>query len=119
VRVGGDQRDPGQAAGGQVAEEPQPPRAVLGGGDLQPQDLPVPVPVHPRGEQRVHVHHPAALADLQDQRVRRDERVRADVQRPGPERLYLGVQIPGHLADLGPGQPGDPQGPPPASPSAG
>jgi hypothetical protein len=30
VRVGGDQPDSGQAAGGQVAEERQPARAVLG-----------------------------------------------------------------------------------------
>ena len=34
VRIGGDQGDAGQAAGGQVPEEPQPPRAVLGRGDL-------------------------------------------------------------------------------------
>ena len=43
VRVGGDELDSGQAAGGQVPEEPQPPGAVLGAGDLQAQDLPVPV----------------------------------------------------------------------------
>ena len=30
VGIGGDQRDAGQAAGGQVAEERQPPGAVLG-----------------------------------------------------------------------------------------
>ena len=52
VRVGGDQRDAGQAAGGQVPEEPQPPGAVLGSGDLQAEDLPVPVGVDPRGSGR-------------------------------------------------------------------
>ena len=47
VGVGGDQRDAGQAAGGQVAEERQPSGAVLGGGDLQAQDLPGSMGVHP------------------------------------------------------------------------
>ena len=51
--VGGDQRDPGQAAGGQVAEERQPAGAVLGGGDLQAEDLAVPVGVDPGGDQHV------------------------------------------------------------------
>jgi GNAT acetyltransferase-like protein len=36
VGVGGDELDAGQAAGGQVTEEAQPPGAVLGGGDLRP-----------------------------------------------------------------------------------
>ena len=102
MRVGGDELDPGQAAGGQVPEERQPPGAVLGAGDLQAEDLPVPVGVHARGEQGVDVHHAAALADLQHQRVRGDERVGPGVQRPGPERLHLLIQIPGHLADLRP-----------------
>jgi hypothetical protein len=100
VRVGGDQLDAGQAAGGQVPEEPRPPRAVLGGGDLQAQDLPVPVGVDPGGEQRVDAGDPAALADFQHQGVRGQERIGPGVQRPGPERLHLRVQVPGHLADL-------------------
>jgi hypothetical protein len=108
--VGGDEPDSGQAAGGQVPEEPGPPGAVLSRGDLQAQDLPVPVAVHPRRQQRVDVDGAAALADLQHQRVRGRERVRAGARRPGPERLYLRVQVPGHLADLRPGQPADPGG---------
>jgi hypothetical protein len=39
VPIRGDQRNAGQ-----VAEESQPPGAVLGGGDVQAQDLPVPYP---------------------------------------------------------------------------
>jgi len=39
VRIGGDQLDPGQAAGGQVSEEPQPAGTVLAGGDLEAEDL--------------------------------------------------------------------------------
>src|SRR5215469_759752 len=61
VGVAGDQGDAGQAAGGQVAEERQPPGAVFGSGDVQAQDLPVPVGVHAGGQQGVHVHDPAAL----------------------------------------------------------
>ena len=100
VRVAGDQGDAGEAAGGQVAEEGQPAGAVLGAGDLQAEDLPVPVAVHPGGHQGVHVDHPAALADLQDQGVGGDERVRPGVQRAVPKVGDLAVQVPGHLADL-------------------
>jgi hypothetical protein len=91
VRVGGDQGDAGQAAGGQVAEERQPPGAVLGGGDLRAEDLPVAVGVHAGGKHRVDVDGPPGLADLEDQGVRSQERVRPGVQRPGPERLDLAV----------------------------
>jgi hypothetical protein len=41
VRVAGDQFDPGQAPGGQRLPERQPAGAVLGGGDVDAQDLPV------------------------------------------------------------------------------
>ena len=76
--IGGDQLDPGQAAGDQVAEEGQPAGTVLAGGDLQAKDLAVPVRVDPGRDQRVHRHHPAALADLEHQRVGGHER-----ERPG------------------------------------
>jgi hypothetical protein len=93
VRVGGDQHHPGQAAGHQAAEERQPPRAVLGGGDLEAGDLPVPVGVDPGGDQPVHQHGAAALADPQGQRVGLDEPVRPGIQRPGPELLLGGTII--------------------------
>ena len=109
MRVGGDQPDSGQPAGGEVPEEGQPAGAVFGAGDLQAEDLAVPVSVHPGGEQRVHVHHPAALADLEDQRVGGDERVRTGVQRPGAERGDVFVEIAGHHADLRLRQSGDAQ----------
>lgn len=44
---------------------------------------------------------------LQHQRVRSDERVRADVQRLGPEIVHLGAKVGGHHADLRPAEPGD------------
>jgi hypothetical protein len=109
VRVGGDELNAGQAAGGQVPEEGQPAGAVLGGGDLQAEDLPMPVGVHAGGDQGVHAHHPAALADLQDQRVGGHERVGTGVQRAVPEVGDLGVQVLGHLADLRLREPGDAQ----------
>jgi hypothetical protein len=101
VGVGGDQRDAGQPAGGQVAEEPEPAGAVLRGADLQAEDLPVPVGVDPGGDQGVHVDHPAALADLEHEGVGGQERVGPAVQGPVPEVRDLPVEILGHLADLG------------------
>jgi hypothetical protein len=69
----------------------------------------VPVRVHAHGQQGMDVDDAAALADLQHQRVRSHERVRARVQRTGAERLHLFIQIAGHLADLRARQPGDPK----------
>jgi hypothetical protein len=108
--VAGDQLDPGEAAGGQVPEEGQPAGAVLGGGDLQAQDLPVPVGVHAGRDQGVHVDDSAALADLEDQGVGGDERVGPGVQGAVPEGRDLLVKVAGHLADLRLAQPGDAQG---------
>ena len=64
-----EQPDPGQAAGHHVAEERQPARTVLGGGDLHPEDLPVAFGVDPDSDQRAHAHDPAVLADLEHQRI--------------------------------------------------
>jgi hypothetical protein len=47
VGVGGDQRDTGQAAGDQVAEEGQPAGAVFTGSEVQAEDLPGSVGVLP------------------------------------------------------------------------
>ena len=47
VVVAGHQLHAGQAAGGQAAQERQPARAVLAGGDVDAEDLPAPVRVHP------------------------------------------------------------------------
>jgi hypothetical protein len=110
VRIGGDQLDPGQAAGDQVAEEPQPAGAVLAAGDVQAEDLPVSVGVDTGGHQGVHADDPAALADLEHQRVSGHEGERTGVdQRAGAELLHVRVEILRHLRDLGLGQRGDPQ----------
>ena len=101
VGVAGDELDPAQAAGAQVAEEPQPPGAVLAGGDLDPEDLAVAVGVHAGGDQGVDRDDPAALTDLEDQRVGGHERERARVLEPaGAELLDVAVEVLGHLADL-------------------
>ena len=49
-----------RAAGGQVAERPQPAGAVLAGGDLDAEDLVVPVGVDSGGHEGVDRHDPAA-----------------------------------------------------------
>ena len=81
VGIGGDQLDPGQAAGVQAAEQGQPAGLGLGRADVDAEDLAVPVSVDAGRDQDVGVDHPAALADLHRQRVRGQERVRA--RRPG------------------------------------
>ena len=114
VRVGGHQAHGsglGQAAGDQVPEERQPPGVGLGSGGVHPEDLPVPLGAHTGGDHDRDLDHPAVLADLHHQRVGGHERVRAGVQGPGAERGDLGVELLGHLRDLGLAQPGDPQGP--------
>ena len=46
-------------------------------GDLQAEDLAVPVGVDPDRDQGVHVHHPATFADLEHERVGGEERCTA------------------------------------------
>jgi hypothetical protein len=109
VRIRGDQRDPGQASGDQRAQERQPTGAVLTRHDVEPEDLALAVGGDPDRDQGVHDHRAAVLADLLGQRVQPQERVRAGVQRPRPERLDLGVEALGHLRDLRLRQRGDAQ----------
>lgn len=90
-------------------EERQPARTVLGGVDLQAQDLPIPLGVDTGSDQGRDLDHPAALADLHRQRVGGDERVRPGVQRVGAERLDLRVEVLRHRRDLRLRQPRDAQ----------
>ena len=69
VGIGDDQLDPGQAASDQPAQQRQPAGAILAGGDVEAEDLPVPVGVDPGRDERVHVHHLGVLADLDPQRI--------------------------------------------------
>jgi hypothetical protein len=101
VGVGGHQAHAGQAPRHEATEERQPARAVLGGHDVQAEDLPVTVTVHADGEQAVNVDHPALFPDLHRQRVGLDEPIRAGIQRPGAERLDLGVEMLRQLRHLG------------------
>ena len=86
VGVGGDQQHPGQAAGDEVGEERVPGLTGLAGGDLDPEDLAVPVDVDPGRDQHDGVDDPAVLADLHRQRIRGDERERARTQPSGRVR---------------------------------
>jgi hypothetical protein len=111
VGVAGDQLDPGQAAGGQVPEEGQPAGAVLAGGHLDAQDLAVSVSVDAGGDQGVHRHHAATLADLEHEGVGGHEGERAGVlQAAGAELFDVFVQVLGHHRHLRLGQAGDTQG---------
>lgn len=86
------------------------PAPVLGGGDVQAEDLAVTVGVDADRDQCVDVDDPAAFADLLGERIDPDERVRAGVQGPVAEGCDLIVQVLGHRADLGLGQLGDAEG---------
>ncbi|MEC5152568.1 hypothetical protein RCH22_004267 [Cryobacterium psychrotolerans] len=108
--VAGDELHPSQAAGGQVAEETEPAGTVFGAGDLQTQDLAVPVLVHARREERVDVGDTAALADLQHQGIGGDERVGAGVEGAGAELLDLLVEVLGHDRHLRLGETSDTEG---------
>ena len=61
----------------------------------------MPVGVDAGGDQGVHVDHATGLADLHRERVCGHERVRAGVQRAGPERLDVRVELARHHRDLG------------------
>jgi hypothetical protein len=100
VGVGDDQLDPGQPARDQAAQERQPPGAVFGAGDVQAEDLAVPVGVHPGRHEGVHVDHAAVLADLHGERVDPDEGVGPLIERALAEGGDLGVEVGGHLRDL-------------------
>ena len=102
VGVGGDEPDPGQAAGDEVGEERVPRTSGFGGGDLQSQNLSVPVAVDPGGDVDDGVDHPAALTHLHDHGVGRDERERAGIaQGTVPELVDVFIEVCGHAGDLG------------------
>lgn len=107
MAVGDDHVHPGQAAGDQAAQERQPARAVLGGNDVQAENLPLTVGVDAGGDQGVHRHRAAALTHLLSQRVDPHEGIRAAVQRPAAELLHHAVELGGHRRDLRLGQAGD------------
>jgi hypothetical protein len=97
VGVAGDELDAGQAAGGQVAEERQPAGAVLARGDLDAEDLAVPVGIDAGRDEHVDRHHPPTLTDLEHQGVGRDEGERTGVGKAsGAELLNVLVELLGH-----------------------
>jgi hypothetical protein len=83
----------------EVAEERQPAGAVLAGGDLDAEDLAVPVGVDAGRDQHVHRHHPAALADLEHVSASAATNVNgpASVEPAGAELLDVLVELLGHL----------------------
>jgi hypothetical protein len=109
VRIGGDQRNPGQAAGDEVLEEGVPAGTGLAGRRGDTEDLAVAIGVDAGGDHGRDLDHSAALADLHRQRIRGDERVRALVQWPLAEVPHELVEVTGHHRHLGLRQAGDAQ----------
>ena len=92
---------PGPAAGRQVREKAQPPRAVPASGDLPAQDRPAHRRLTP------HASSPRTTTTRPPSRTLRtrvdgDERVRVGVQGAGPQQVDLPVQVPRHQRDLRP-----------------
>jgi hypothetical protein len=87
VGIGGDQRDPGQARATRSRKNPNQPAPDSAVATADPEDLAVPVGVDAGGDHDRNLDDPTALADLDRQRVRGHEQVRAgSVQRAGAER---------------------------------
>lgn len=105
MSVGDDQLDAGQTAGDQRTQEGKPAGAVLAGGDVDAEDLPVSVGVTPTAISAwTLMMRPPPRTFWSAHRRDPDERIRAGVQRPVAEGCNLLVQVPGHRRDLRLGQ---------------
>jgi hypothetical protein len=100
VSVGGDQLDAVQATSDQAAEEAGPARAVLGGADVQPEDLPMALGVDRGGDQDRGRADPPALTHPHAQRVDPQQRVGAGVQRPVAPGVDQLIQLGADPRDL-------------------
>jgi hypothetical protein len=109
VRVAGDQRDAGQAAGDEVLEEAVPARPGLRSAGGHAEDLTEPVGVDAGGDHDRDLDDPAAFADLHRERVGGHKRVRTGVEGPLAEVADQLVEIAGHHTDLGLRKPRDAQ----------
>ena len=110
VGVGDDEGHPGQPPGHQAAQKRRPARPVLGGDEVETEDLSVAVGVHPGGHDDRHVHDPAALAHLLGEGVEPDVGVGTGVEGTVAEGGHLLVEGLGELGDLGLGDPVDAHG---------
>jgi site-specific DNA recombinase len=108
VGVAGDQLHAGEAAGDQVAQEPQPELAVLARADVQPQHLALAARVDPDRDDDRHRDDPAPGAHLDERGVQPHVRVRPG-ERPRAEAGDLGVQLLAEAADLALADAGHPQ----------
>jgi hypothetical protein len=101
VSVGDDELHALEPARSQPAQEGQPPGAVLGGDDVEAQDLAAAIVVHADGDEARDVHDAAALAALQNERVEPQVREAAARQRAFPEALHDAVELPSRAATPG------------------
>ena len=105
VGVGDNEGHPRQPPGHQSPEESGPPGSVLGGDEVDPQDLPVPVGVDPGGDNDGHVHDPATLSDLLGQGVHPEVGVGTGIEGPVRKDVTVSSRI-CQLGDLGLGDAG-------------
>ena len=110
VGVGDDQGHAREPPGHQAAQEGRPARPVLGGDEVEAEDLPVAVGVHPGGDDDGHVDDAAALSDLLGQGVEPDVGVGTGVEGAVAEGAHRLVEGLGQLRDLGLGDPVDAHG---------
>ena len=95
--VGDDERHPGEPAGHQAAQKGRPARPVLGGEDVEAEDLSVPLGVDAGGDDGRHADHPAALSHLVEQRVHPHVGVGPGIEGPVAELGHPGVEVLGQL----------------------
>ncbi len=108
--VGDDELDPRQPPGHERAQEGRPGRGVLGGDDVEADDLAPALGVDGGGDDRRDVHHPAALAHLLGEGVDPQVAIGALVQGALPELGHHGVELGGEAGHLGLGDPLDADG---------
>jgi hypothetical protein len=91
VGVGDHQSGARQSPGHQAPQEGQPARSVLGGDDVEAEDLAVSIVVHPGGDHHGHVLDAPRLAHLLDHGVEPHVGVGPGVEGPVPDGGYLGI----------------------------
>lgn len=99
VGVGDDQLHAAQAAGHQLATEREPELVVLGGTDVDADDLALAAVFDRHRDQHCHGDDAAVLAHFLERRVEKQIRVCA-IEPARPEGLHLGVELAADAAHL-------------------
>ena len=110
VGVGDDEVDPKEPPGHERAQEGRPGLGVLGRDDVEPADLPPPLCVDRRGDDRRDVDHPTALAYPLGERVDPQVAIGTCLQRAVSELGHLAVELGSDAGHFGLRDPLDPHG---------